>query len=264
MKLQNVMKGQRWIKSCWSTAVSEQKIIFCPCLCLRQMCYFFSPPIIRVASPQRNDAERGRYRQHLHAERHYLCQQCLPVAQSSRWICLCTVHHLSAIRCGCKDFKQSCQTLGDFFFSTQNLSIYHGRWHGQNHHWKRDEGHWQWDMCQICSTHSRGQFLGHPASIRVSACQCFWLLFFIFCFNLTFWWWHIISVPHHKLLVISGADWRKPDPVAADSWLHVVRGGCTWINACPRLCAWTVSLWPRPVRHDYVEKHRARLGWKSN
>lgn len=77
---------------------------------------FFSPPIIRAASPQRNDAERGRYRQHLHAERHYLCQQCLPVAQSSRWICLRTVHHLSAIRCGCKDFKQSCKTLGDFFF----------------------------------------------------------------------------------------------------------------------------------------------------
>lgn len=76
---------------------------------------FFSPPIIRAASPQRNDAERGRYRQHLHAKRHYLCQQCLPVAQSSRWICLRTVHHLSAIWCGCKDFKQSCKTLGDFF-----------------------------------------------------------------------------------------------------------------------------------------------------
>lgn len=86
----------------------------------------------------------------------------------------------------------------------------------------------------------------------------------IFGFNLTFWWSHIISVPYPKLLVISGTDWRKPDPVAADSWLHVVRGGCPWINACPRLCAWTVSLWPRPVCHDYVEKYYARLGWKSN
>lgn len=84
------------------------------------------------------------------------------------------------------------------------------------------------------------------------------------CFHLTFWWWHIISVSHHKLLVISGADWRKPDSVAADSRLHVVRGGCPWINARPWLCAWAVSLWPRPVRHHYVEKHHGRLEWKSN
>lgn len=93
-------------------------------------------------------------------------------------------------------------------------------------------------------------------------CRCM-LGFFSRC-NFTFWWWHIISVPRHKLLVISGADWRKPDPVAADSWVHVVGGGCPWVNACPRLRTWAVSLRPRPVRHDYVEKHHARSGWKSN
>lgn len=151
------------------------------------------------------------------------------------------------------------------FFINQNLFIYYCRWHGQNHHWKWDEGYRHWDMCQICSAHSRGQFPGHPASIRVSGSQWFQLLSFYFTFNLTSRWWHItICVPHHKLLVISGTDWRKPDPVTADSWLHVVRGGCPWINARPGLCAWAVSFWPRPVRHHYVEKHHARLGWKSN
>lgn len=91
--------------------------IFCLCVYVWDKCViFFLNPILRVASPQRNDAERGRYRQHLHTECHHLCQQRLPVAQSSRWIRLRTVYHLSAIRCIRIDFKQSCRALWDFLF----------------------------------------------------------------------------------------------------------------------------------------------------
>ncbi len=67
------------------------------------------------------------------------------------------------------------------------------------------------------------------------------------------------SVLHRKLLVISRADWRKPDPVTADSWVHVVRSGCPWVNACPWLCAWAISLWPRPLCYNCMEKHYARF-----
>lgn len=112
----------------------------------------------------------------------------------------------------------------------------------------------------------------HEASFLDIQPRYGWVHFSVFsgCLFTSAWSWHSddddtsFCVPHHKLLVISGTDGRKPDPVAADSWLHVVRGGCPWINARPRLCAWAVSLWPRPIRHHYVEKHHTRLGWKSN
>lgn len=87
--------------------------------------------------------------------------------------------------------------------------------------------------------------------------KCIFMIFTLwFCIMLIF-------VLHHKLLVISGADWRKPDPVTADSWVHVVRSGCPWINARPRLCTWAVSLWPWPLCHNRMEKHHARSGWRT-
>lgn len=35
-------------------------------LCVIVSCFIFLYPVIRVTSPERNDAERGRYCQHLH------------------------------------------------------------------------------------------------------------------------------------------------------------------------------------------------------
>lgn len=89
-----------------------------------------------------------------------------------------------------------------------------------------------------------------------------WLLHdFYFCWFCIVTITHVISVLRPKLLVISGADWRKPDPVTADSWVHLVRGCCPWVNACPWLCTWAVSLWPRPLCFDCMEKHHERSGW---
>lgn len=64
-----------------------------------------------------------------------------------------------------------------------------------------------------------------------------------------------------KLLVISGADWRKPGHVTPDSWVHVVRSGRARVHACSWLCTWAVPLRPRPIRHNCMEKHHTRLGW---
>ena len=63
-----------------------------------------------------------------------------------------------------------------------------------------------------------------------------------------------------KLLVVSGADWRKSDPVPADSWLHVVRSRCPRADARPRLRTRAVPLGPGPLCLNYMEKHHARLG----
>lgn len=83
------------------------------------------------------------------------------------------------------------------------------------------------------------------------------ILVWWFCIVMT----HVIFVLYPKLLVISGADWRKPDPVTTESWVHVVRSGRPWIHACSWLCTWAVPLRPRSLRHNCMEKHRTRLGW---
>lgn len=69
-----------------------------------------------------------------------------------------------------------------------------------------------------------------------------------------------VSFLRRQLLVISGADWRKSDPVAAASRVHVVRSGCPWADARSRLRARAVSLWPRPLRFHHMAKRHARSG----
>lgn len=71
---------------------------------------------------------------------------------------------------------------------------------------------------------------------------------------------HVISLLRLKLLVISGSNRRKPDPVTADSWVHVVRSGCPRVHARARLCTRAVSLRPRPLCLNCVEKHHTRFG----
>lgn len=83
-----------------------------------------------------------------------------------------------------------------------------------------------------------------------SVCVCVLLSCFLFIF----------FVALSKLLVISGPDRRKSDPVPADPRVHVVRSGCARANARPGLCARAVPLWPRQLCDDCVEEHHGRWG----
>lgn len=168
--------------------------------------------------------------------------------------CMVWIHGFKEVLQRCWEFRSSCLTL--LFFTVDDMdriTIENGmqdistetcikfvpRTHEANFLDIQPRYGWVW--------------LWHVAFTRL----CVW---FLRC-DVALWWWHVISVVHPKLLVVPGADWRKPDPVTADPWLHVVRSGCPRADARPWLCARAVSLRPRPLCHNCVEKHHARLGW---